>query len=433
MAFKFPNPFNLFSTNDTKTTDNTERRGVSFKKRGLGGFSADLSTIKINFNTFFFVYSKQSDVYACVREWMDGVGESGHKWLNVKSPDEHIPERQEIELESFLNGCTPFGMLTKHVVRDLGICANAFVEIVKNKAGTKPIGMQTIDPRTVAIVADEHGRIIQYIQRINGMDPVTFDPGDIIHIKYGVDPMNELMGYAPMEPIIWEAYTDIEAQKSNYSFFENDAQPSVVYILDDNVAVEDEKDLLADIKSKFTGGKNKHKAAIMSGVKEIKTIGTSHKDMEFLQQRRFSTEKICASYGVPKFMLGYTESVNNNNGVELNKHFITKTIRPIEALIEQTFNRALGNLFEGFKDLVELRFKEQSIDSETELEKRAIEMARNGLMSIKEAKQFLGHDITPEMESQENFDKNIIHSGGGARALDDIGVEPFMEAPEPIE
>lgn len=431
MAFNFPNPFKNIFTNSAETQVDT-RRARAFKHRGVGRTLAGLDDIKINFKTFFFVYSKQSDIFSCVREWRDGVGEAGHKLCNIKDAEAPVPETLGKDVHLILNSIKPFGRTLKDIVRDLGICGNAFVELVKNQAGTKVVGLQTVDPRTMSIVADEHGRVIRYIQKINGADPVEFSPDEIIHFKYGTDPMNELMGYAPMEPIIWEAYTDIEAMKANYSFFENDAQPAVVYILDEgHTAPKDEEDTLAKIKEKFVGGKNKHKAAIMEGVKEIKQIGSSHKDMEFLNQRRFSTEKICAAYGVPKFMLGYTETVNNNNGVELNKHFITKTIRPLETDIEDTLNAALCEVVDGFKDNVRLRFNEQSVDSETELEKRAIEMVRAGLMSIEEAKNWLGHEITDTMTEQENFNKNIIHAGAGARALDDIGVEPFLELPEP--
>lgn len=407
-----------------------KRRGKLFGRFRNFDPKGDLTGIKIDFRTFYLLYSRQSDVFGCVREWCDGVGEAGYKWKNLQMPDEPIDEEFERGLDSILNHGRTFASFKGQIIRDLGICGNAFAEIVMGATGEKPVGLATIDPRSMAIVVDEYGEVHRYIQRVAGYDPVIFEPHQIIHFKFGTDPNNESFGYAPIEPIVWEALTDLASMKSNYSFFENDAKPSVVYILEDGLEEDDEKDVMATIKENFGGADNKHKSASIAGVKEIKTIGSTHVEMEFLQQRRFATEKICSAFGVPKFMLGYTESVNNNNGVELNKHFLTKTIRPLETTFESTMNRAFGELIEGFSEAVEFCFNEQSVDSETELEKRGIELFKNGIKTLRETKLFLGHEITEDMEKQENFDKHIIHAGGGARALDDIGVEPFMEAPE---
>ena len=52
----------------------------------------------------------------------------------------------------------------------------------------------------------------------------------------------------------------------------------------------------------------------MKGIEKIETFDLSRKDMQFLEGRAFTREKVCEAYGVPAFILGITEKVNNNNG-----------------------------------------------------------------------------------------------------------------------
>ena len=54
-------------------------------------------------------------------------------------------------------------------------------------------------------------------------------------------------------------------------------------------------------------------------------------------------------------------------------------------------------------------------------------MKNSGIMTTREAKNMLGHEITPEMEAQENFDNFVIQGGGSSSLLEEVGVDPIMD------
>lgn len=426
MQFKIPftNRFIGFSKN--ASDHDSKRRGLYFGKYSSRDPRSDLTGAKVNFKAMYQVYGRQSDVFACVREWMDNVGAGGYFFEDAKDPEKKINPTTLEDLERILNSEQTFEDFKNEMIRDLGICGNAFATFVENQTGTQVLGLQPLDPRSMAVVIDKHGIVHKYIQRVHGDDPVMWDPEDIIHFRNGRDPNNPFFGQSVIEAIIWEALTDMSATMQNYSFFQNNAVPSVVYILEDDLDETEEDATMDHIKKNFGGAENSHKSAILSGVKEIKTIGSTQTEMQFLEQRRFSTEKICSAYGVPKFMLGYTETVNNNNGVELTKKAMKKA-RTIELSFEKTFNLALGKKLKDYEGKIVFKYVEQPLEDPSELEKRAIDMFKNGVMTLQEAKNFLGHDVDADWLKDENFNKHMIHAGGSVRLLEDAGIDPIVD------
>lgn len=419
----FKIPFTNFVLNLTPTKQGSGRPLIVGQNSGLYSIR-DMTGYKLSYESLFYAYRNQSDIFSCIREWREGVGLGGYRFVNPLDREAPIAEADENELNSIFNYWQPWRALKSRIVRDLGVAGNAFCAITRNEAKTNVIGLQALDPRTMALVSDKNGNIQKYIQRV-GQTVVEFQPEEIIHCKIDTDPNHELFGFSPMETIIWEARTDLSAMMANYFFFENDAQPAVQYILEPNLSDEEKESASKFINDQFKGVKNRNRSGILDGVKEVKTFNISQKDMEFLQGRRFTTEKICAAYGVPKFMLGYTDTVNNNNGTELKAKFYESTIQPLEELIAEVINEFLERI--GLADRAKFEFKPQIFDEQTALEDRAMKLYQGGAMTLRQLKNMLNMEITPDDEKNPNFDAYILQSGASAVLLEDVGVDPFVD------
>jgi HK97 family phage portal protein len=386
---------------------------------------------KISVHSLYAIYRMNSDIRNCVREIQQGVGKSGYNLVNPDDPTIEPSPSQWNQLQSVLNSESSthksWKDLLSRTVRDIEIAGNAYWVKLKN-AGGQVLGFQPVDPRTMVIIAQPTGEIVQYIQKMNETKVREYDPEDIVHFKGEDDPVNEVFGMGKLEPIIWEARTDNAAMISNYKFFENNAIPSALYILDEKIPKETLKAKMAEIKEAYGGADNYKKVAGLIGVKDVKMLNISQKDMDFLAGRKFSTEKICASFGVPKFMLGYTDTVNNNNGTELEKNFYEKTILPIEQNIQSTINQQYLSM----TDLSDWQFvfEENLFNNPKETEERARLMYESGMMTLRQVKRMLGEEITPEDEDEINFDKYIVHRGAGAVLLEDIGNDPILDMNE---
>jgi len=405
-------------------------RPVSFNSLFTRTSRDGLADYKINVQSLYAVFRMNSDIRNCVRELQNNVGKSGVDYLDLANPEKEPSLKKINDIELLFNSPESthksFRTLLRRTVRDMEIAGNAYWVILKNDAG-KPVGFQPIDPRTMTIVADKSGVVHKYIQKVWGQDAVSYDPDEILHFKGDDDPNHEVFGMGNLEPIIWEARTDGSAMMANFKFFENNAVPSALYILDERIPTNKLKEKFEEIKKSFGGASNYKKAGAIVGVKDIKMMNVTQKDMEFLAGRVFTTEKICAAFGVPKFMLGYTEKVNNNNGVEIEKNFMGKSIIPREQTIESTIN---SQFMAKFGDGLAFFFKAHRFSSAKELEERAEKMYKAGMITLRQVKKMIGEEITDTDEEQENLDKYIIHSGASAVLLEDVGIDPVIDENE---
>lgn len=385
--------------------------------------SADMGNYKLSYDSLYSAYRNQGDIYACIREWRENVGAGGFKLVNPTDPETEVPEGLQTQVLDILNYWYPWRTFKGRVVRDLGVAGNAYAHITKAVQGDTVIGLQLIDPRTISIVCTEQGDIIKYIQKV-GQKTVEFPPEEIIHFMIDSDPNHEIFGFSPMESVIWEARTDLSAMMANYYFFENQGLPAAYYILDENLSKESAKEATALISEQFKGTKNYNRSGVLQGVKEIKTLNISQKDMEFLGGREFTTGKICAAYGVPKFMLGYTEKTNYNNGDNLMKKFYKGTIQPIEEAFDEVINEFLVRI--GLGSSVKFQTNPQIIDEQADIEERAMKELQGGAITLHQYKIKTGQEVTPEDETNPNFDEYIIYNGSSAVLLSDVGIDPMI-------
>lgn len=172
---------------------------------------------------------------------------------------------------------------------------------IKNPYGDI-IDWQTLDPRTITIFLDKYGEVTRYTQRV-GANFEHFEPNEIFHLVEMSDPDNEHLGLSRIETLVYDVMGDNEAMKSNYFFFKNNAVPNTIVILEDGIDDEQYEKAIASMKAQFSGGANRHKVSTNIGIKDIRTIGQTYKDMEFTLLRQFTTDKVCSAMSVPKTVL----------------------------------------------------------------------------------------------------------------------------------
>lgn len=400
---------------------NMFRGGTLFAGEGKRDIRFDLSS-------FYAVLKTNSDVADCVRELSENTGAGGYEWVNAEDESKPLPNELVKKLDSILSYDSSFRLLKTNTIRDDRITGNAYWSLITNITRTDVLGIQRIDPRTLVIIADVHGIPRAYIQRVTGQEPVLFTPEEIVHFRADSDSDNEIFGQSPLEPILYAVWTDLSAEKSNYHFFKNDATPATLYILNEELSGDEADAALEFIRKQLGGPENRGKPATLQGVKEVKTISMTNRDMEYLGGRRFTTEKICARFGVPKFVLGYTDTVNNNNGTELQKKFYNGTISPLEERIAETINRELIQRI-GLSGKVKFRFRPQMFDETAQLEARGQAEVDRGILTRRQYKQKTAQAITPEDESNPMFDKHIVINGTSAVLLEEVGL-PDPTAPD---
>ncbi len=392
----------------------------AFSGESLGSGVLGLNGRKISVSTFFTVYRSDGDVYAVIRELSENVGMEGFTWVNTNDATAE-PDAGEVQAaEDILNENKTFRRWKSELIQTVEIAGNAYIQVQMGAGTGKATGLNFIDPRTISVVTDRHGTVLKWIQKVKGTT-VEFTPEEIAHFIIQRDPNSPVFGLSPLEPIFWEVRTDQQAMVSNFVFFENDAIPAAHYVIDDELSDTEQTRIAEKLREHLKGANNRHKSLALKGLKEIKQLSVSNKDMEFHVLRRFSTEKVCAAYGVPKSILNYTEAVNLATAEEQTKKFWQGTILPLEESLAEFINVTLLPKL-GIQN-IKLVFNPKTFENQKWNEASTRADLATGVLTINEVRKLRGLEPFENSAEGEFVDKPMIYNGVSVVPVEDVGVD----------
>ena len=142
-------------------------------------------------------------------------------------------------------------------------------------------------------------------------------------------------------------------------------------------------------ESRYRGPANPKRPAIASFVRDIKTLGFSHRDMDFIQGLRWSLEDVSRVYGVPKTMLSDLERATFSNFNAAERMFWRNTMVPEMGFLEEQITRMLLPRL-GYPEL-SVSFDLQSIEALREDEAsrvtREVQLLDRGVLTINEVRR----------------------------------------------
>ncbi len=352
------------------------RRGLSYKGQSFGNWGEIPTSITL----YYSLYRKNTDIRTAIQKLGDTVGKGGYFLVeNDEKVDNPLIENAMKYLE--LHRST--------IIRDLWIGGNAYIVPIVNPFG-QMIDVQILDPRTVYVIADKYGEVLGYVQKSSKWELVPFAVWELYHLVDTRDHDNEIIGMSRVETLIYDVMGDDEASKSNYAFFKNNAIPNTLIILDDDISDDSLKTAVAQLKEQFAGGANRHKISANRGIKDIKQLSNSMKDMEFLEMRKFTIEKICTAMSVPKVILGYHDGVNFSNSDSMYRTFIEDTVRPLEVLLSKFLTEIIRAEFK--VENIELKFVDnRDFDRKDKIDE-AEKLIGLWLMTLNEGRTRLGEE-----------------------------------------
>ncbi len=216
---------------------------------------------------------------------------------------------------------------------------------------------------------------------------------DIVHFKY-FDPKNPYRGMGPLQAAAYAYDTDFFSAKWNRNFFYNNAMPSIVLRTEQSLKEKEIKRIKSEWKNQFGGINKAHKFAILTGGLEIDTaLKQTFKDMEFLEQRKFSRDEIFTIFQVPKTIVTITEDVNLANAKEHRAVFLENVIKPKMTKLVSFLNEFYlpdwgDDLYFGYRD---------PTPNDSEL---SIKVSKDGadVLTVNERRELLGFEPIKEGE-----------------------------------
>lgn len=410
-------PFTSFYIGTRKSLDALRQAVVSGSYGGN-----DLTSLlsgggyRVDINTLYTLFRSNGDMGAALRRinratFRDGLKKS-ISFVDATNEEKDMNESQSAQAvravldTAFLS----FRSMVNKWQRDRRIAGNHYFLILRNKSNAV-IGLQSIDPRTMAVLCDKFGNVLGYKQEVAG-SAKFFEKEEIIHTVFDESTEHPVLGVSPIESIVWDARAELASSQRNFFFYENNAVPSHLYIVKKTLTPENVEKLRDDVEQQFKGAEKSFKGGFLPYVEDIKTIVPSQKEMEYIKSRMFTSRKIAVAMGVDMFLLGYTEGVQRANGKIIERDFYENTTRPDEVYFgEAVLNKGLLVAM-GITD-VKVKTVQSAYVSEDEVYARSVVDARAGIITRNEARQMRGLSPSDNALADELMIDAVV--------LDDVG------------
>lgn len=224
-----------------------------------------------------------------------------------------------------------------------------------------------------------------------------YAPEEIVWFR-NFNPLDEFAGLSPIAPGRLSIDMATDAAAHNRNVFKNGIMADVVGLTDGPIDQTQVDEIWERLKKKFAGPQNAHKMMLMGGMKDVKNLAMSARDMEFMASLRWSLEDICRVFGVPKTLLHDLEKATYSNIDGEERLFWRNTIVPQLMFYESAINEMLvpqfdptGSIFVQF-DLSDI----EALQEDTvELANQEREDVKAGILTINEVRERRGLEPVP--------------------------------------
>lgn len=194
-------------------------------------------------------------------------------------------------------------------------------------------------PDRMAVIPDRRRYVRGFVYQ-GAAAPVAYTADEILWLRY-FNPLDELAGLSPLAPARLSADMGREGLRFNRHLLQNSARPDFLLLTNQELNETELEDFYARWEMRYQGPGNAHRPAVASAVRDVKTLGLSHRDIDFIQGLRWSLEEVSRAYGVPKLLLGDFERATYANAQASERMFWRNTIVPEIRFLEEQLNRVL--------------------------------------------------------------------------------------------
>lgn len=297
-----------------------------------------------NITSAIDAYEKNPIVYACVRTIVTEIAGSNLRLFAVtKDGKQENPNHPAINLIRHPNQYQSGYELLEGIATWLELAGECAV-YVNIPPGYDPAELFILDPRYLEVIPDAKNYVKGYIYRPPSLPEIPFDPDEIILFR-DFNPKSQYRGHAPIRSARYVVDSDQYQEEWNRDFFLNDAVPRAALTTPNKLNDGVFERLKALWNETYKGRGRAHKTAILEQGVDVKILTPNAKDMDFVQMGEKNIQRICASFRVPKELLGIGLDANRAVIEGLIYIFSRFTIKPKLRSIHNKLNNELIPLF----------------------------------------------------------------------------------------
>jgi len=255
------------------------------------------------------------------------VRRNGQKLLMRPKPD--WVNRPDV---SFVDR-TPF---ISSIIASLMLDGNAFIKIDRDSDGL-PINLMVLNPTKVKVERNSRGRVIFTY----GEDEKKFNSEQILHIVESVMRPGQIRGVSRIEEMKDAFGLGLALDAYAQRFFGQGTTGSYAIVTPGALTPEQAKEMADAVDSRHGGWRRSNKTMVFHSGADIKDIGVDPEKSQLLDSRRMFIEDLCRIWNIPSHMMNLPGTQTFSSVEATQIEFITHTLRPYVAIIENTLSTLL--------------------------------------------------------------------------------------------
>ncbi len=264
-------------------------------------------------------------------------------------PAAYLPAGPDDPLQRLLDRPNPVwtrGELLRATETYLLLWGSAYWGIERDESG-RVSELWPLRPDRMRVLPDAGRYVKGYVYEHAGQR-VGYLPEEVVWFRH-FNPLEEFSGLASVAPARLAVDMGAEAVKFNRNFFTNSAVPGDLVITTQETPTDQEvEDFYSRWESRFRGPGKSHRPVLLSRGMDVKRLGASQRDMEFLGGLKWTVDEVARAFGVPKVFLAELEDATLAN-VSAQEHFLWRnTVVPELRLLEEAATKSLAPLFDEF-------------------------------------------------------------------------------------
>ena len=297
-------------------------------------------------------------VYACVKLRSSLLASRPIRQYRVRANGDRteITASPVLGLLSKVNSFWTFQRLLEMTEMSLCLWGSAYWFIERGQTGTMaPAEIWWGRPDRVRVLPHPTKYISGFVYDGPNGSEIPFLPSEVIWLRYP-NPVDEYAGLAPLSAARLAADYSSSAMKSNRNLFINGIQsggmvfPKSGTILTPEQAIEIETGL----QRRFQGVDRAHRWGVFRAELDMKPLGLSPRDAEFVAGLRLALEDIARSYAVPIDLIGGQRTYENVSAAM--RAMWTNCVQPEARFIATELTEQLLPMFGAQADVLEFDF-----------------------------------------------------------------------------
>ena len=177
------------------------------------------------------------------------------------------------------------------------LTGNAYTYVVKNNLQI-PQELWILPAQKVKIIPDKEMFIKSYMCGTDPAQSVTFEPDNIIHMKYP-NPHDLYYGHGPLAAAMVAADAHVAMSAYEGNLLRNDAIPRSALITESRLTQDQVSKLKKEWNTNYKGVEKAGKLAVLSGGLQVAPVSLTPREMGYMAGRKITREEVAAIFEVP--------------------------------------------------------------------------------------------------------------------------------------